>query len=243
MKIVAIIQARMGSTRLPGKVMKPLVGKPMIYHVVERMRRVASVDEVVVATSVLPAEAPLIAYLESQGIPVFRGDEQDVLARYYEAAKACEADVIVRITADCPLISPTVTGKVISAFLDSAGQCDYVSNALVRTFPRGLDTEVFSFGALEKAFREATAPSDREHVTSYISRQPDVFRLQGITSDEDNSYLRWTVDEEADLQLVRRIYEALYLTKQVFEYEDVLALLTQRPELSAINRHIRQKAL
>jgi len=213
----------------------------MIYHVVSRVASVPSIDHVVVATSTLAGDLPLVNYLRSIDVPVFCGSEQDVLARYYGAACEFEADVIVRITADCPLISRNVTEYVTSTFLSANGAFDYVSNTLSRTYPRGLDTEVFSFAALTMAHRRATAPSDREHVTPFIWRQPDVFRLKSVTSEIDNSTLRWTVDEEADFELVQRIYSALLNTNPDFEYEEILRLLGENPDWTEINRHVEQK--
>lgn len=244
MKTAAIIQARMGSTRLPGKVLKPLAGQSMIDHVVARAGCIAGVDEVVVATSTSEKEQPLVNCLKDRGVAVFRGAEEDVLERYYRAASTYEADAVVRITADCPLLSPRVSGRVVLTFKEKAGAVDYVSNTLERTFPRGLDTEVFSFEVLEKTHREASASRDREHVTRYMRHHPDRFRLTGVASDEDNSRLRWTVDEESDLRLVRRIYHRLYEPDAIpFEYEDVLELLDREPALNSLNRHVEQEAV
>ncbi|XOB98440.1 cytidylyltransferase domain-containing protein [Deinococcota bacterium DY0809b] len=241
-RVVAIVQARMGSTRLPGKVMLPLAGKPMIHHVVERVRRVPELDEVVVATSTLEQEQPLVECLHEMGVPVFRGSEQDVLERYYLAAKDFYADAVVRITADCPLISPRVTSAVVRAFLACNG-CDYVSNTLKRTFPRGLDTEVVRFSALERAHREAATPSEREHVTPYIWKQPDRFRIQQYRGEVDLSALRWTVDTPEDFKLARRVFEALYPKHPRFDVDEVLSLLKRHPEWTEINAGVRQKGV
>jgi len=231
----------MGSTRLPGKVMEPLAGRPMIGHVVERARHIPSVDQVVVATSTLKHEQPLINYLVQQSVPVFCGPEEDVLARYYEAALEHAADVIVRITADCPLLSPQVSERVVAAYQKQ--QCDYVSNTIERTYPRGLDTEVLSFEALEHSHHAATHPAEREHVTRHILQRLTSFRHHAVTDDIDRSNLRWTVDETDDLTFARKVFAALYSQKPTFEYQDVLALLDEHPEWAQINQHVEQKKL
>jgi len=241
-RVVAIVQARMGSTRLPGKVMLPLAGRPMIHHVVERVGRVPEIDEVIVATSTLERERPLVEYLEGIGIPVFRGSEQDVLERYYLAARAYGADVVVRVTADCPLLSPRVSSEVVRTFL-ACEDCDYVSNTLERTFPRGLDTEVVGFPALELAFREAREPGEREHVTPYIWKRPERFRIRQLRGAVDLSSLRWTVDTREDFELARRIFDALYRENPYFDVEEVQELLERHPDWSKINAEVRQKGM
>lgn len=235
---VAIIQARMGSTRLPGKVLRTIAGQPMIYHVVNRARRIPGVDQVVVATSERSVERPLVEYLDKQDIPYVRGSEEDVLQRYVKAVTTTEADVVVRITSDCPLLMPEVAGEVVAAFKDKS--CDYASNILQRTYPRGLDIEVVSYGALIRAHEEAEDNVDREHVTRYIWRHPNRFRLLSVTDDKDRSDMRWTVDEIDDLRLVRKIYESLYCINPEFSYQDVLDLLSEQPEWVMLNRHVKQ---
>lgn len=232
--IAAVIQARMGSSRLPGKVMKDIVGHPQLWHVVSRTGAAETLDSVVVATSGSETDDAIVALCEQSDIPVFRGSEDDVLDRYYCAAKWAGAEVVVRITADCPLIDPGVVDKVVSAYLE--GGCDYASNTIERTYPDGLDTEVFSFEALEAAWHEAELPSEREHVTPYIWKTPDVFRLRRVTQGEDLSYLRWTVDEPEDLEFVREVYRLLHLPGQTFFMEDVVRLLREHPELLEINQ-------
>ncbi len=239
MRIVAIIQARMGSTRLPGKVMRKIKGRPMIDWVVGRADRICEVDETVVATSILEREKPLVEHLSAQDVPVVRGSEGDVLARFVQAAEAADADAVVRLTADCPLLMPEVSGKAVRAFKHR--ECDYASNTIERTYPRGLDTEVLSAQALQETDREATTSADREHVTRYVRKRPEQFRLCPVTNDTDRSDLRWTVDEEDDLELIRRIYEALGEQAMDADYEDVLAVLEVRPEWTDINRQVEQK--
>jgi spore coat polysaccharide biosynthesis protein SpsF len=228
----------MGSTRLPGKVMRDVAGRPMIDRVVERARRIPGVDDTVVATSTRDTEAPLVEHLNERGVPVVRGPEQDVLARYLQAIEAYGATDVVRVTADCPLLMPSVSGRVVTTYADT--ECDYASNTIERTYPRGLDTEVLSADVLRRADQEATAPADREHVTRYVRQRPDRFVLQPVTGDADHSDLRWTVDEEDDLKLVRRIYEALGPASD-FGYADVLTLFDEHPEWATLNRHVEQK--
>ncbi len=239
MKVVAIVQARMGSTRLPGKVMKPLLGEPMLARLLERLARCVTVDDIVVATTNDGTEQPIVALADSSSVHVFRGSEDDVLGRYHGAAQHYAADVVVRITADCPLIAPEVVDECVEAFL--ASEVDYASNVFKRTYPRGLDTEVLSRAALETAHNEATIPSDREHVTPFVWRQPQRFRLLDVTDVENHSDLRWTVDTPEDFELISRIYSALYPTNPAFSYRDVLRLLSEHPEWSDINRHVEQK--
>jgi spore coat polysaccharide biosynthesis protein SpsF len=239
-RTVAIIQARMGSTRLPGKVLKPLAGKPMLERVVERMRRAPGVDEVVVATSDLAEEEPILALCRSNGTPVTRGSANDVLSRYALAAREHRADIVVRITSDCPLISPQVVGRVLEAF--RAGACEYASNCHRRTFPRGLDTEIFPATALAATDSEAVDPAEREHVTPFIWRRPERFRLRDVVDAVDRSALRWTVDTPDDFVLVERLYSAL-AAQPAFDYDDILGVLARHPEWSEINRHVEQKKL
>ena len=232
--IATIIQARMGSTRLPGKVLKDISDHPMVWHVINRVRQAKRLDEVVVATSDGASDDTVAAFCEQEGIPCFRGSENDVLDRYYRAASWIGADTIVRITADCPLIDPVVLDEVVATYLD--GGCDYASNTIERTYPDGLDTEVFSFEVLEKTWRGASLMSEREHVTPYIWRNGELFKLGQVTQEVDLSDLRWTVDEPEDLEFVRKVYEHLYQPGQVFLMEDIVKLLERHPELLEINR-------
>lgn len=229
MKTVAIIQARMASTRLPGKVLADISGRPMIHHVAERARRARLVDEVVIATSTSVTDEPLVAYCHQQGIACERGSEQDVLDRYYEVARAHGADAVVRLTADCPLLDADVIDRVVNLFL--SGDRDYVTNTLRPTYPDGLDVEVFSFSALARAWREAVRLADREHVTPFI-RTSGLFRLGNVEHDPDLSpcNYRWTVDEPEDLEFVRGVFAAL-AGRKVFGLGDVLELLDRRPDL------------
>lgn len=229
--IGAIIQARMSSTRLPGKVLMDIAGQAMLWHVVNRVRQATLVDDVLVATSEGAADDPVVAFCEQEGIPCFRGSEDDVLARYYGAAKSMDAEVIVRITADCPLVDPGVVDDVIECYVE--GDYDYVSNLNPPTFPDGLDTEVFSFDALVRARHEAKWRSEREHVTPYIRKHPELFCIGNVTCGQDLSDMRWTVDEPQDLAFVRTVYE--HLKSLSSGMAEVLDVLKQHPELMGIN--------
>ena len=240
MKVVAIIQARMGSSRLPGKVLRDIQGQSMLGRVVNRVRRACSIDEVLVATTDCSADDPIVQECRRCSVPVFRGNEDDVLDRYLRAAQWTNAEVVVRITADCPLIDAEITDKTVRAFL--AERPDYASNVMVRTYPRGLDTEVITVPTLEGAWRNADQPHQRAHVTPYIYEHPDNFRLLSVTGDIDYSQHRWTVDTAADLEFVRAIYARLEKRPE-FLWRDVLALLEREPELIEINRSVPQKAL
>lgn len=239
-RVLVLIQARMGSTRLPGKVLVDLAGEPMLARVVARVRQVRGVDDVVVATTDLPADAAVAALCAERGWNCFRGSSDDVLDRYYRAAVAFGADVVVRITADCPLVDPRVIEQVLNAFFQRLPGIDYVCNGEPRrTFPRGLDTEVMRFCALARAWLEATTPANREHVTPYLYQHPDLFRTYNVVNEVDESDQRWTVDTAADLELVRRVYEHFRNTE--FGWHDVLALLSEHPEWVDLNRCVPQK--
>ena len=191
MKTVAIIQARLGSSRLPGKVLMDLVGETVLERVVGRARRFALVDELIVATSTLPSDDAIVKECARIGVSVFRGSESDVLDRFVGAAAETDADVCVRLTADCPLLDPGVSDSIISVFMDADGGADYASNKIPQAFPRGLDTEVFSCDALERAAREARERYERVHVTPYIYRHPEIFTLISVTSEVDRADWRW----------------------------------------------------
>ena len=241
MKTVIIVQARMTSTRLPGKVLKRVLNKPLLEYQIERLKRVKLADEIVVATTVNDTDRPIIELCDCLSVPYFRGSEEDVLARYHGAAKEHYADLVVRVTSDCPLIDPQVIDKVIDFYIENTDKYDYVSNCLKRTYPRGMDTEVFSLKALHEAFVEATAQPDREHVTPFIHRHPERYRLGNIVYSENQSSHRWTVDTPEDFELIKRILEAIYHQVPEFCFEDCLNLLQQYPDWSNINAHIKQK--
>ncbi|MBI4522636.1 MAG: aminotransferase class III-fold pyridoxal phosphate-dependent enzyme [Deltaproteobacteria bacterium] len=236
-KIVAIIQARMRSSRLPGKVLADIVGQPMLWHVINRAKRVSSVDQVVVATSVSPEDDAIAKFCLRKQTEIFRGSEDDVLDRVYHAAKSKAADVVVRLTADCPLIDSQVIERVVSAYLHNG--CDYMTNTLRYTFPDGLDTEVFSWPALELAWRDARSSTDREHVTSFF-RTSGRFKIGNVENEVDLSarHLRWTVDEPCDLELARAIYSRLGGCGAYFGLHKILKLLDTEPSLARLNRGV-----
>lgn len=227
MKVIAIVQARMGSTRLPKKVMKPIGGIPMIELLLQRLAKSTSLDQIVLATSTAPLDKQLSSYVQALGFEVFEGSETDVLDRFYRAALRFKGDVIVRITGDCPLIDPNIVDQAVNEFLST--NVDYLSNTILPTFPDGLDVEVFSFDALEKAAFNARRVSDREHVTPYL-RNFKLFRLKNITSAENFSAERWTVDEPEDFEVVSSIFQYFYPNND-FSWLDVLSLRRTDPEI------------
>lgn len=241
MKFVAILQARTGSTRLPGKVLKAIGGVTMLERVVNRVRRSFLIDELIVATTVEPQDEATVSECRRIGVRVFRGSENDVLDRYYQAAQQeAGADAVVRITADCPFIDPHLIDELLRTF--SAHRPDYASNCMVRSYPRGLDTEVMTVQALARAWREASMPYQRTHVTPYLWENPDTFKLFSMADLDDHSDLRWTVDTEEDLELARAMY-LHFRNKDDFGWRDVLSLMTERPQLAQINQHVQQKCL
>ncbi len=238
MKTVAIVQARMGSTRFPNKVMRPVCGTPMIGLLLERLSKARKIDQIVLATSVDPCNDPLASYVESIGYPVYRGSERDVLDRYYRAAKQHQADVVVRVTGDCPLVDPNVVDSVIGLFDESS--VDYASNVAPPTYPDGLDVEVFTFSALDLAWNEARNPQHREHVTPFIRESPRCTRIN-LGNSSDESAQRWTVDEPEDLAVVERVF-AHFHPRRDFSWLEVLALRDDHPDWFEVNRHLVRNA-
>jgi len=241
MRVVIISQARMTSTRLPGKVLREVLGKPLLEYHIERLRQVKQADEVVIATTTNDTDQPIIELCQRLGVAYYRGSEEDVLSRYYEVAAHFGADVVVRVTSDCPLIDPGVVDEVISLYINNRDKYDYVSNSLQRTYPRGLDTEVFSMAALEKAYKEARTQSEKEHVTPYVYRHPELFRLGSCRGAVNYSQHRWTVDTPEDFELIRLILQELYPVNNRFTWLDVLSLLSKHPEWIEINADVKQK--
>ncbi|MGH2405414.1 MAG: cytidylyltransferase domain-containing protein [bacterium] len=232
MRTAAIIQARMGSVRLPGKVLLPLAGRPVLAHVIERVRACTLVHEVVVATTDRPRDGVVVELARSLGVRTHRGNDEDVLSRVYHAARG--AEVIVRVTADCPLFDPGLLERMLVRFhaRHAAGDAvDYLSNTVVRTYPRGLDAEIVTFEVLQQAHREAADPFEREHVTPYIYCHPERFRIESFTGDRDLSHLRWTLDTDEDYHSLAEIHAALRAEAAPFDMQAVLDLLGRRPEL------------
>jgi spore coat polysaccharide biosynthesis protein SpsF len=236
----AIVQARMSSTRLPGKVMKPLLGRPMLARQIERVRRAPCIDQLVLATSTCSDDDPIAALAGELRVTCYRGSLGDVLDRYYRAARTAGADTIIRLTGDCPLADPELIEQVHRFFKEN--RFDYASNARIPTYPDGLDVEVFSFEALEAAWREATLPSQREHVTFYIIDQPARFSVGDFGEATELSSLRWTVDSPEDFELVKRVYEELYPVDPGFTTGDILALLEREPGLRTLNAGQRRNS-
>lgn len=229
LKTVSIIQARTSSTRLPKKVLLPILGKPMLLRQIERIQRVFGSDKLLVSTSRDSSDDELVAMLEENNIDCYRGSLNDVLDRYYQAAKLYKAKHIVRITGDCPLIDPELTDQVISVHLRDNN--DYTSNGMPPTFPDGLDVEVIRFEALYEAWKNAGMLSEREHVTQYIIKHPERFRLGNVAAKKDHSNHRWTVDEPEDFHFITAIYNQLYPQNRYFSTADILTLLNNNRSL------------
>jgi len=234
MKVLALVQARMGSTRFPGKVMSSIHGVPMIELLLGRLALAKRIDTIIVATSKNPKNRSLIKHIRSLGIGVFEGSENDVLERYYKAAKLYRPDAVVRITGDCPLVDPQLVDSLIASF--TSQEVDYLTNTNPPSYPDGLDIEVFTFSALEKAVREATTPSHREHVTPYIY-ESGLFKIANIASQNDFSSERWTVDEPDDLKVVEAIFKHFY-PRIDFSWTEVLKLKKKSPQIFLPNQHI-----
>jgi spore coat polysaccharide biosynthesis protein SpsF len=240
MNIGVIIQARMGSTRLPGKVMLNLMGKTVLEHVVDRCKQISSATDVLIATTNLEKDNVIEHDAKRLGVFCYRGSEENVLNRYYEAAKARNLDVVIRITSDCPLIDPELSTEIVEAFLNDP-LCDYCTNSLERSYPRGLDLEIFTFKALEQANLEAESLYEFEHVTPYIHDHPEKFRIKSFKGTENYSDYRWTLDTFEDWQLIQEIYKKLYIPNEIFSWKQGILLMEQFPELIEINKHIEQK--
>lgn len=243
MKVGAIIQARMGSTRLPGKVMMKIKGKSVLEHVIDRVSQSEKVDEIIIATTTEDCDNVIVDEALKAGVKSYRGSEDDVLSRYYFAAKENAIDVIIRITSDCPLVDPRIVDEIVNSYVKK--DYDIVSNASAdltqRTFPRGLDIEVFSFELLEKAFYDANKQYHREHVTPYIYENSK--KIFYYKNDIDYSMHRWTLDTKEDFELITVIYDRLYKGIHNFYFMDIIELLIKEPKIFDINAHIKQKKL
>jgi spore coat polysaccharide biosynthesis protein SpsF len=241
MKVVSTIEARMRSSRLPGKVLRPVLGRPMLELLIERLRRARRVDEIVVATTESPADNAIEELTRRLGVGCFRGSEEDVLDRVLRTAQSVKADVIVEITGDCPLIDPGVVDRLVEVYL--ANQYDYVANVLKRTYPIGLDTQVFATAVLAEVASLTQDPADREHVSLYIYEHPQRYKLHNVESSLPKKYwdLRLTLDTPQDFELIAAIYHELYPKNPAFTLDDVLRLLDRRPDLLALNAEIQDK--
>lgn len=241
--VSVIIQARVGSTRFRGKVLKNILGKPVLIHIIERVRNMKTVDNITIATTTLKGDDLIVRNVKDydKTIGVFRGKSDDVLDRYYQSAKELESGVIVRITSDNPLIDPQVSDLVVKTFLEN--ECDYCCNNLPRTFPIGLDTEVFSFESLEKMWKGAKKQHEREHVTPYIRENSNKFSIINVENDTNLSHMRWTMDYKEDFDFINAVYRQLYNDKKKFLMDDVLNLLKKYPSLTEINKNIKPKKI
>lgn len=246
MRTAAIIQTRMGSSRLPGKVLRVLGGETVLGHVVHRAQAVRAIDEVVVATTTAPADDAVVAEAGRLGVRATRGSEDDVLDRYYRAALECGAQRIVRITSDCPLLDPGLVDAMLARFDALAAEgtpVDYLSNTVERRYPRGLDAEIFTFEALARAHAEGHSAAEREHVTPYLYRHPERFRIAQYAPGADLSHHRWTLDTDDDWRLLEAVFAELGTRPGGFGTDDILQLLERRPDIFRLNAHIEQKAL
>lgn len=237
MKTVIIVQSRMTSTRLPGKILKPVLGKPLLEYQIERLKKITAADEIVIATTTNREDEVIVDLCNKLAISCYRGSETDVLARYYEAAVKHQADIVVRITSDCPVVDPEVCQHAIDYFL-SQPKYNYIR---LEHYPRGLDAEIFSFNVLADCFRKATLQPDREHVTPFIYRHPEDYRIKRLYCSTNYSHHRWTVDTPEDFELIKKIIEAVYPIKPSFSFIDILNILEKNPDWYFINAGVRQK--
>lgn len=238
MNIVAIIQARTGSTRLPEKVLLDLEGKTVLEHVVERVSASKNIHDVVVATTINKEDLEIVKICSNLGISVYCGSEEDVLDRYYQVARLFKVDHIVRITSDCPMIDPKIIDDVINLHLQE--NADYTTNTLNETYPDGQDVEVITFDALKKAWKNADLASEREHVAPYIRFKPHIFKHSSLDYKQNLSQKRWTLDNREDYELINKIYKNLYHINNLFGMEEILAFLHENPDIEKINEHINR---
>jgi spore coat polysaccharide biosynthesis protein SpsF (cytidylyltransferase family) len=235
--IAAVIQARLGSSRLPGKTLMIIKGETLLGHLIKRIKVSKYVTDIIISTTTNKIDDAIVEFARERNVRVYRGSEEDVLDRFYKTAMEYRLGTIVRVTPDCPMLDPSVMDRVISKYL--SGDYDYVSNTIKPTYPDGFDTEIFSFQALERAWREAKLYSEREHVTPYIVKNPKLFRLYNVEKDgEDLSWMRFTVDTPEDYEFISKIFEKLYDTKDIFYMDDILEILRENPELCSINKGI-----
>ncbi|MBL7124614.1 MAG: glycosyltransferase family protein [Dehalococcoidales bacterium] len=236
MKVVAIVQARMSSTRLPGKVLRDIVGRPMLWHIINRLKYTRLIDKMVIATSDDEGDKPIMKFAWENGIDCYAGSELDLIDRLYQAARRFEADIAVKVTGDSPLIDPVVVDKVVKYYLDNKDKFDCVGNFKPSTYPQGLGAAVFSFEVIEKAWQEVKDPFWREWATMNFFDHPEKYRLGNVENDQDLSHMRWTVDYQEDLDFITEIYKSLYEEGGVFLMEDVLELLARNPGIASTPR-------
>ncbi len=240
MRVLAILQARVSSTRLPGKVLKCILDSPMIIRQIEREMRIPSIDKIVVATSTDFSDNSLVEVLQNNNISVHRGSLNNVLDRYYQVANLYQPDHIVRLTGDCPLADPDVIERVILEHIEH--DADYTTNCMPPTWPDGLDVEVMKMSALTSSWSNSKLPSELEHVTPFIRKHPEIFKIHNVSSEIDLSHLRWTVDEKEDFEYVTNIYENLYPANKNFKTKDILNYLDSNPNKANINSQYKRNA-
>ena len=233
----------MGSTRLPGKILKEVMGKPLLEYLLERLKRVKKADDICVATTIKSQEQPILDVCFRMNMKTFRGSEKDVLERYFLAAQELRADAIVRVTSDCPLIDPVEIDRFIQYYLENADRYDRVADCPEGSYPLGMGTEVFSFKALKQAHEYSKSKPEREHVTPYIYLHPEIFRLGYSPYKENQRDYRLTIDTPEDFKLISKIIESLYPINPNFSIQDILKLLEKNPRWQELNRHIKQKTL
>lgn len=246
MKVVALIQARMGSERLPGKVLKSLHGHSILHWVVSRVRQSQFISQVVLATTISPKDDEIVKACRELNVDVYRGSENDVLERSYEAAVAHNADVIVRICSDCPLIDTSIIDTMLEYFIvkNKTSKLDYLSNTLERTFPRGLDAEIMSFNALKRAYEEGKQPAEREHVTPYIYQNPQIFEIEQYSVSNSHADCRWTLDTEDDFTFLHSLVGLCSSPDKLsITTDELFTCLQDNPSLMDINAHVKQKEL
>lgn len=236
-KKTIILQARTGSHRLSKKVLRKIQGRPLISYVINRVKKTRNVDQIILATTRRKEDNVLLKIAMQNGIKTYSGDNNDVLNRYFQCALVFKADPIIRITGDCPLIDPLIIEEILEFYLNH--NYDYVSNTIIPTYPDGLDVEIFSFKALKTAFCLAKKKSDREHVTPYIKRNSNKFKLHNYRNKKNLSLLRWTVDEEIDLKMARKIYQKMK-PKTIFSMIEILQMLSKYPKISDLNKGIKR---
>lgn len=242
MNVVAIVQARCGSSRFPNKIFASLGGKPLIWHVINRLKFSNKVNDILLATTINPIDDKLEKWAEDNDVKIFRGSENDVLNRFYEGAKMTNADIVVRITADDPFKEPILIDRAIEKLIEN--DLDFVCNNNPPSFPEGLDVEVFTFKALEKSEKESTSSFEREHVTQYIYHNPNDFKMLNLSNDEDLSYLRWTIDTDTDFEMAKKIYLDLNKSNdEIFHMDDILELIKKKPNIASINSNVKRSAM
>lgn len=236
--IVAIIQARLGSTRLPGKTLMVIEGDSLLGHLVRRVKASKYVNSIIIATTTKEEDNAIVSFARNNNLEFYRGSEDDVLDRFYKTAIKYDVETIVRVTPDCPLLDPKIMDLVISQYI--GGNYDFVCNTMPSTYPDGLDTEVFSFKTLERVWNEAKKPSEREHVTPYIYSHPELFKIYNCTNHINTSGMRWVVDEAADYKFIAEVYKRLHREGEIFYMDDILDLLSKHPELNDLNKNIKR---